>query len=169
MKTANGLNITVKHAVSTPHPYSRINLIAGTKGIFRGLSSAIYSRWNEQGQASARSMPGNTTEHPLWKREGEIAQKVGGHGGMDFIMIYRLLQCLRERLATRHGCIRRSRMVVRRSPERRVSQPAAAPRSKCRTSRVASGNPAKSRRSQPRPERKIRLRLTRIASLSSER
>ena len=35
---------------------------------------------------------------PLWAREGEIARKIGGHGGMDFIMIYRLLECLREGL-----------------------------------------------------------------------
>ena len=37
-------------------------------------------------------------EHPLWKKEGEIAKKVGGHGGMDFIMLYHLLQCVREGL-----------------------------------------------------------------------
>ena len=42
IKTANGLTITVKHAVSTPHPYSRINLIAGTKGIFEDYPPRIY-------------------------------------------------------------------------------------------------------------------------------
>jgi hypothetical protein len=36
--------------------------------------------------------------HPLWKQEGETATKVGGHGGMDYIMHYRLLQCVREGL-----------------------------------------------------------------------
>src|SRR3984957_10421602 len=34
IKTANGLNIILKHDVSNPQPYSRINTIAGTKGIF---------------------------------------------------------------------------------------------------------------------------------------
>ena len=37
-------------------------------------------------------------QHPLWKQEGEIAKKLGGHGGMDFIMLYRLVQCMREGL-----------------------------------------------------------------------
>jgi hypothetical protein len=34
----------------------------------------------------------------MWKREGEIAKKVGGHGGMDFIMLYRLLECVQKGL-----------------------------------------------------------------------
>ena len=38
-------------------------------------------------------------QHPLWKSEGEIAKKLGGHGGMDYIMLYRLLQCVREGIA----------------------------------------------------------------------
>ena len=38
-------------------------------------------------------------EHPLWKQVGELARKNGGHGGMDFIMCYRLIQCIREGLA----------------------------------------------------------------------
>ena len=38
-------------------------------------------------------------QHPLWKREGDMARKSGGHGGMDYIMIYRLLECVREGLA----------------------------------------------------------------------
>tara|TARA_B100001093_G_C26200057_1_gene747554 strand:- start:142 stop:495 length:354 start_codon:yes stop_codon:yes gene_type:complete len=34
-------------------------------------------------------------EHPLYKRLGELAKKMGGHGGMDFIMRYRMIECLR--------------------------------------------------------------------------
>jgi hypothetical protein len=32
------------------------------------------------------------------KRVGELAKKVGGHGGMDFIMDWRLMDCLRNGL-----------------------------------------------------------------------
>ena len=32
------------------------------------------------------------------KRVGEMAKKVGGHGGMDFIMDWRLIDCLRNGL-----------------------------------------------------------------------
>ena len=106
IKTANGLNITVKHAVSTPHPYSRINMIAGTKDIFEDYPPRIYFDGMNKDESFGTIDAWEGYEHPLWKREGEIAQKVGGHGGMDFIMIYRLLQCLRGRPATRYGCIR---------------------------------------------------------------
>ena len=39
-----------------------------------------------------------THEDPLWTRVGELARKKGGHGGMDFIMAYRLVECMREGL-----------------------------------------------------------------------
>lgn len=35
-------------------------------------------------------------EHPITKEVGEKARKVGGHGGMDFIMDYRLVYCLQK-------------------------------------------------------------------------
>ena len=35
-------------------------------------------------------------EHSLWKRMGEVATKNGGHGGMDFLMRFRLIECLRN-------------------------------------------------------------------------
>ena len=37
-------------------------------------------------------------EHPITKEVGEKARKVGGHGGMDFIMDYRLVYCLQKGL-----------------------------------------------------------------------
>jgi hypothetical protein len=36
--------------------------------------------------------------HRLWKERGELARKLGGHGGVDFLMNYRLIQCFREGL-----------------------------------------------------------------------
>lgn len=98
IKTANGLTITVKHAVSTPHPYSRINLIAGTKAIFEDYPPRIYIDGMNKDESYGSIDSYKQHQHPLWAREGEIAQKIGGHGGMDFIMLYRLLQCMREGL-----------------------------------------------------------------------
>lgn len=37
-------------------------------------------------------------EHPFIQEIFEVAKKVGGHGGMDFIMDYRLIYCLRNGL-----------------------------------------------------------------------
>ncbi len=99
IKTANGLTINLQHDVSNPHPYSRLNTIAGTKGIFKDYEPRIYfdgqaggENWGSIDQYKAQY------EHPLWKQEGEIARKLGGHGGMDFIMIYRLMECMRQGL-----------------------------------------------------------------------
>jgi hypothetical protein len=98
IKTVNGLTITVKHAVSTPHPYDRINLIAGTKGIFEDYPPRIYLDGQNQDESWESIDKWKDYQHPLWKSEGEIAKKLGGHGGMDYIMLYRLLQCVREGL-----------------------------------------------------------------------
>jgi hypothetical protein len=99
IKTEMGLTITVKHAVTSPHPYDRINLIAGTKGIFEDYPPRIYFDGMNKDESFGSIDNYKQYQHPLWKNEGEIAKKVGGHGGMDFIMIYRLLQCVREGLA----------------------------------------------------------------------
>jgi len=100
IQTANGLTITVKHTVSTPHPYSRINLIAGTKGLFEDYPPRIYFDGMNKGEEWGSIDDWKQYQHPLWKREGEIAAKLGGgHGGMDFIMLFRLLECVRNGLA----------------------------------------------------------------------
>ena len=83
-----------------PHPYDRINLIAGVKGIFPRLSSAHLLRRSERGGVHRPSTNSRTsTSTPLWKHEGELARKLGGHGGMDFLMVYRLIECMRIGLA----------------------------------------------------------------------
>jgi hypothetical protein len=98
IKTANGLTITLKHDVSNPQPYSRINKIAGTKGIFTDYPPRIYFDGQESGEEWGSIDKWKEYQHPLWKEEGEIAKKLGGHGGMDYIMLYRLLQCMKEGL-----------------------------------------------------------------------
>lgn len=99
IKTVRGRTIMLQHNVSTPRPYDRINLVQGTKGIFRDYPPRIFI----EGQAGGHNW---TTldqykekyESPLWKKQGETARKLGGHGGMDYLMCYRLVQCIREGL-----------------------------------------------------------------------
>jgi len=98
IKTARGLNITVKHDVSNPHPYDRINVVGGTKGVFADYPPRIYFDGQEGGEDWGSLDKYKQYQHPLWVKEGEIAKKMGGHGGMDFIMLYRLLECMREGL-----------------------------------------------------------------------
>jgi predicted dehydrogenase len=99
IKTARGRTIMLQHNVSTPRPYDRINLIQGTKGIFRDYPPRIFI----EGQEGGHRWTGLDTyeekyESALWKKQGEMARKLGGHGGMDYLMCYRLVQCLREGL-----------------------------------------------------------------------
>ena len=98
IKTAKGRTIRLEHDVSSPRPYSRINSIQGTNGIFEDYPARIYiegegdaHRWASIDAYKAKY------EHPLWRELGEKARS-GGHGGMDYVMAYRLVQCLREGL-----------------------------------------------------------------------
>jgi hypothetical protein len=99
IKTANGLTITLKHDVSNPRPYDRINTIAGSKGIFTDYPPRLYLD-GQKGEEEWGSLDAyKEHEHPLWRQEGDVARKAGGHGGMDYIMLYRLLDCMRKGLA----------------------------------------------------------------------
>jgi predicted dehydrogenase len=100
IRTARGLLVSLEHNVATPQPYDRVNMIAGTSGVFRDYPPRVFidgetkeGEWETIDRFKARH------EDPLWTREGELARKLGGHGGMDFLMCYRLIQCMREGLA----------------------------------------------------------------------
>ena len=99
IKTYNGKTIMVQHDVTSTRPYSRIHLISGTKGVAQKWPNperiAIGESWANQKQMKEYEEKFTT---PLVKHIGEIAKKVGGHGGMDFIMDWRLIDCLRNGL-----------------------------------------------------------------------
>jgi glycosyl hydrolase family 109/GFO/IDH/MocA oxidoreductase family protein len=99
IKTANGRIITVEHNVSQPHPYDRINLVAGTKGIFRDYPPRLYIDGQKEGEEFV-GLDAFKADflHPLWAEQGELARKNGGHDGMDYIMCRRVIQCLHEGL-----------------------------------------------------------------------
>lgn len=100
VRTTKGRTIMLQHNVSTPRPYDRINQIQGTKGLFRDYPDRIYLEGQEGGEKFISLEKYKAQyEHALWKNIGEIARKRGGHGGMDYIMVWRLVQCMREGLA----------------------------------------------------------------------
>jgi predicted dehydrogenase len=98
VKTVKGLTIAVKHTVTTPHPYDRNNLIAGTKGVFEDYPPRIYFDEMNKDESWGSVDDYKQYAHPLWQKQGELAAKVGGHGGMDYLMLFRMLQCVREGL-----------------------------------------------------------------------
>lgn len=101
IKTINGKSILVQHDVTSPRPYNRKFAVSGTKGYAEkyptpgiALDPNAHSFLPKKQLDSLLSL----YEHPITKEIGEIARKVGGHGGMDFIMDYRLIYCLRNGL-----------------------------------------------------------------------
>lgn len=97
IKTNKGQTILVTHDTNSPRPYSRRILIQGTKGLARKYpEQKIYiegiskpHRWEDLSAYSEQY------KHPLLTSLEEKAEGAG-HGGMDFIEDYRLIQCLRE-------------------------------------------------------------------------
>src|SRR5210317_1877021 len=105
VKTALGRTILIQWDETSPRPYSRLNLVQGTKGTLAGFPTRIaleggvegatenHHRWAEGAQLEKIY---EEHEHPMYKRLGALAKKMGGHGGMDFMMLYRIVECLRE-------------------------------------------------------------------------
>ena len=113
IRTEKGKTMLIQHDVMTPRPYDRMYQVVGTDGYAgkypvelyclrenAGLevgydvlgAEKIYS--GEQLRALQKSCP-----NPLMNPEFvEVAKRVGGHGGMDFIMDYRLIYCLHNGL-----------------------------------------------------------------------
>ncbi|MDP2334877.1 MAG: Gfo/Idh/MocA family oxidoreductase [Bacteroidota bacterium] len=98
VRTANGRTIMIQHDVTSTRPYSRIHLVSGTKGVAskypdpRVATSHEWSNPEEMKKLEEQYTP------EIVKRIGQMAKKVGGHGGMDFMMDWRLIDCLRNGL-----------------------------------------------------------------------
>ena len=100
IRTGKGRTIMLQHDVSSPRPYTRIHLVSGTKGIARKWPSPARIATSHHGWLSDeefRELEEIYTPE-ITKRVGEMARQVGGHGGMDTLMDWRLVDCLRNGL-----------------------------------------------------------------------
>lgn len=102
IKTQKGRTILLQHDVVNPRPYSRLNAISGTKGAFADYPPRIFFDGPKDGTKAEdwQTLDAfrDKYEHPLWKTTGDLARKMGGHGGMDYVMNYRLMDCLKRGL-----------------------------------------------------------------------
>ena len=113
IRTHNGKSLLVEHNVVTPRPYNRMYQVTGTKGFANkypneGLAlgsdmvktPVAYDDLDAEEYMSnaARDAIMEQYKHPIIKELEEKAREVGGHGGMDFIMDYRLIYCLKHGL-----------------------------------------------------------------------
>ena len=105
IKTNVGRTVMVQWDETSPRPYSRHNLIQGTKGTLAGFPTRVALEGGVEGvtknhhswaQGKDLEVLYEKFDHPLYKRLGALAKKMGGHGGMDFMMRYRIIECLRN-------------------------------------------------------------------------
>lgn len=115
IRTELGKTILIQHDVMNPRPYSRMYQLTGTKGFANKYPVEQYCLRPEQSETvgapdhenlSAHSAVSPEVKkqlmekykHPIHQELEETAKKVGGHGGMDYVMDYRLVYCLRNGL-----------------------------------------------------------------------
>ena len=106
IKTNVGRTIMIQWDETSPRPYTRHNLVQGTKGALAGFPTRVALEGGVEGvtENHHRWVQGEKLEvlyekydHPLYKRLNQTA-KDSGHGGMDGIMVYRIIECLRKGL-----------------------------------------------------------------------
>ncbi len=98
IKTVKGRSILLQHDVVNPRPYSRLNMVQGPKGIFADYPPRVFVDGQKDEEWQKLDDFNDKYEHALWKNNGEMARKTGGHGGMDYIMNYRLMDCIKRGL-----------------------------------------------------------------------
>lgn len=115
IKTNKGKTIYLEHNVASYRPYDRMYQLIGTDGFANKYpTTGICLRPTDENKNAVPDHEDLTKhnfvsketektlmeqyEHPIAKDIVEKAKKVGGHGGMDFIMDYRLIYCLQKGL-----------------------------------------------------------------------
>lgn len=115
IRTEKGKTIHLQHNVASPRPYSRMYQLTGTKGFankypFEGYALQASqidkdTKLDHEDLSAHSYVPEDVKaalmgkyKHPIHRELEETAKRVGGHGGMDFIMDYRLVYCLRNGL-----------------------------------------------------------------------
>jgi hypothetical protein len=105
IRTNKGRTIMVQHDVTSPNVYSRIHKVSGTKAAAlkypEPAKISIGDRWVSADELKALE---EKYSPAIVKKVGELAKQVGGHGGMDFLEDWRLIDCLRNGLPLDQDC-----------------------------------------------------------------
>jgi len=102
IKTEKEKTILLQFDVHTGRPYSRINKVVGTKAVHDGYPSRLYiegekpeywgHNWLEKAEYNKYK---SKYQHPIIKKLKTVSQDFKqGHGGMDFVLIYRIIRCI---------------------------------------------------------------------------
>jgi predicted dehydrogenase len=92
-----------------PNRIALENVPENIKTQYQKQHELAVTQWQKNGQPDRKPSPTNfhrwdhdlakwqsDYDHPLWLRMGAEAERNGGHGGMDFLMLWRMVYCLRN-------------------------------------------------------------------------
>lgn len=101
IKTHQARTVLLQHDVVTPRPYSRINALAGTQAYHEGYPSRLAIQGKQEHdwlpEAAYQEMR-EKFKHPIWETLKEKTEQNQFHGGMDYVMAYRLIDNLNRGL-----------------------------------------------------------------------
>lgn len=97
IRTVKGRTILLQHDVTSHRPYSRLHTVVGTQATAQKypLPPRISHGHEWVSEAEFKKIE-ETYTLELVKTVGDRARQVGGHGGMDFLMDWRLINLLRN-------------------------------------------------------------------------
>lgn len=98
IRTQKGRTIMLQHDISSPRPNVRFNMISGTRAIARQYPLPARIATGHDGWLPREKYDALVEEYTpeISKRMGELARELGGHGGIDTMMAWRLIDCLRN-------------------------------------------------------------------------
>ncbi len=106
IRTKNGRSIHLILDTISPRPHRHYLRLQATKGIYEHIERRVHIHGRSPGEWTKKGEPHVNREwesidkylpeyeHPLWRDLGEKA-KSSGHGGGDYLMLYRIIQSLR--------------------------------------------------------------------------
>ncbi len=104
--TEQGRTITLYHDTNTPRPKEHLVRLQGTKGAYNSMMGKIFvdgrssaaikgENWRQRHEWEDPAEYRKQYDHKLWKNR-ESQAKTAGHGGVDYMELYRLIKNLRE-------------------------------------------------------------------------
>ncbi len=98
IRTNKGRTIVVQHDISSPRPNVRFNLISGTKAIAQQYPLPSKIATSHDGWLTEKDVKSleKTYQPEISKKVGAMAKELGGHGGIDTLVLWRLIDCLRN-------------------------------------------------------------------------
>lgn len=98
IKSVNEATVTLVLDDQSPRPYDLGIRVQGTQGIYEMARDSIYiegssplDKWESMEKYREQY------EHPMWRKLGAQASIHGGHGGGDYVMLYRFVDALIKR------------------------------------------------------------------------